>query len=159
VLNWSYARLSGEEQLLLSRLSVFTGGFFTAAAEEVCGTLPTDQQPLEVAFTLDELRPQEPARVSPDSHRAGRCAFWMLEVIRAFCVARAASAGEVGSAVDLSLRQKHGEYFLRLAKDLCAVLHRDRTAGKLMELDLPISVRGWTAQPAWGGRISPPSWR
>ena len=50
---WSYALLTGAEQMLLGRLSVFAGGFGLDAAEAVCGS--GDLDVLEVAGKYSEV--------------------------------------------------------------------------------------------------------
>ena len=50
---WSYSLLTGAEQVLLARLSVFAGGFALDAAEAVCGS--GDADVLEVAGLLGSL--------------------------------------------------------------------------------------------------------
>jgi predicted ATPase len=50
---WSYSLLTGAEQVLLGRLSVFADGFDLAAAEAVCGFGGLDV--LEVAGLLGSL--------------------------------------------------------------------------------------------------------
>ena len=40
MVGWTYQRLSGTEQLIFERLSVFGGSFTRAAVTEVCGARP-----------------------------------------------------------------------------------------------------------------------
>jgi predicted ATPase len=56
---WSYSLLTGAEQMLLGRLSVFAESFDLDAAEAVCGF--GDLEPLEVTGLLGSLVDRSPA--------------------------------------------------------------------------------------------------
>lgn len=80
-LEWSYGLLSEKEQLLLNRLSIFSGGFTLPAAEAICAS---DQLPAEEVYeTLAEL-----AARSLVAHRtrAGQMRYWLLETIREYAI-------------------------------------------------------------------------
>jgi len=106
---WSYQLLSGPEQALLRRLSVFAGGF-TAAAAEAVGPGPAgpgpDIEPAEVLGLLSRLADRSLIGVSDETD--GR--FGMLETIRHYARRRLDEAGETGRT-----RRRHFEFCLEFA--------------------------------------------
>jgi predicted ATPase/class 3 adenylate cyclase len=95
-IEWSYDLLTDEEKLLFARLAVFRGGCTLGAAEQVADT------------NLDAL--QSLVDKSLLRHSADR--FWMLETIREYAAERLDIQGDGDS-----LRQRHADYFLRLAEE------------------------------------------
>ncbi len=92
-IGWSHALLTGAEQLLLRRLSVFAGGFDLAAAEAVCGF--GDIESLEVANLLGSLADKSLVVTEPADEGMR---YRLLETIRLFAAERLAEAGEEDAA-------------------------------------------------------------
>jgi predicted ATPase/DNA-binding CsgD family transcriptional regulator len=82
---WSYQLLTGPEQQVFRRLSVFPGPFTLEAAETVAGT----DAGLAVLHLVD-CSLLTPPRTGPD----GRVRYVMLETLRAYGLERLAEAGE-----------------------------------------------------------------
>ena len=86
---WSYSLLTGAEQLLLARLSVFADGFGLDAAEAVCGFGGIDV--LDVADLLGSLVDKSLVVAEP----AGEgLRYRLLETIRLFAAERLVEAGD-----------------------------------------------------------------
>jgi predicted ATPase/class 3 adenylate cyclase len=96
-IDWSHGLLSTEEQRLLRRLSVFSGGSSYEAAEAVCDAHPDTLQSL-IDKSLVRRR---------DTDFGAR--YWMLETIREFAVERLDESGE-----EEELRESHAAHFLEL---------------------------------------------
>ena len=92
-IEWSYDLLADEEKPHFARLAVFRGGCTLDAAEDVVGA------------SLDAMQ----SLVDKSLLRHAEERFWMLETIREF-------AAELQADAD-SLRQRHADYFLRLAEE------------------------------------------
>jgi predicted ATPase/DNA-binding SARP family transcriptional activator len=102
-IEWSHEQLSGEERVLLRRLSVFAGGFELGAAQEVCpgGAI--------LRRRIGDLL----ARLSDRAlvvAQGGR--FRLLEPIRRFATAALASAGERDT-----VRVRHLDWCLLMAEE------------------------------------------
>lgn len=105
---WSYDLLDGEEQKLLRRVSVFSGGFTLDAAEAV-------GQP--EANLLDALASLvEKSLLGSTSEHEPR--FSMLETIREYGLERLAEQGE-----EAQIRRRHAEYFAELTARVEPELH------------------------------------
>jgi predicted ATPase len=104
-IDWSYGLLSGPEQELFGRLSVFAGGFTLEAAEEVCGD--GDEEQAGVLELLSHLVDQ--SLVVPGD--GGNARFRMLETLRRYAGERRPDSGTAER-----LQRRHAEYFLRLAE-------------------------------------------
>ena len=92
-LEWSYGLLSEAQQVLLTRLSVFTGAW-TLAASEAVGIADGD---FDAVDTLAALVAQSLVRIDesdPDEPR-----FRMLETVRAYATERLAERGEIDATV------------------------------------------------------------
>lgn len=92
-IDWSVRLLSPQQEALLTRLAVFSGGFTLAAAEAVCASddLPRDDI-FGVLSTLVE-RSLVARRV-----RGGTTRYWLLETIRRYAEERLAHTAEAASA-------------------------------------------------------------
>jgi predicted ATPase len=94
-LDWSYNLLTEPEQILLSRLSVFAGGFELEAAEAVCGGQCID--PPEVLDVLTRLVDKS---LVVSQERAGEVRFRLLEPIRQYASERLAARNESAAIRD-----------------------------------------------------------
>jgi predicted ATPase/transcriptional regulator with XRE-family HTH domain len=107
-IDWSYNLLTGPEECLLRRLSVFVGGWTLGAAETVCGF-----EGIEASDVLDLLTHLvDKSLVTVDTHD-GEARYHMLETIRQYARGKLIDSGEN----DL-LRQEHGNWFLKLAESI-----------------------------------------
>jgi len=95
-IEWSYELLTQREKNLFACVSVFTGGWSLASAEDVA------QAELDTMQSL----------VDKSLLRYGDGRFWMLETIREFATERLESSGEADK-----VRRRHAEYFLALAEE------------------------------------------
>ncbi|NUP02239.1 MAG: LuxR family transcriptional regulator, partial [Nonomuraea sp.] len=103
---WSFDLCSDQEQLLWERLSVFSGGFDLAAAEEVCSAEPLTREdilPLLAALT-------EKSIVISEIHDS-RSRYRFLETLRQYGRERLAK-----SEATPATRRRHAEHYQRLAE-------------------------------------------
>ena len=124
---WSYSLLTGAEQVLLGRLSVFAGGFGLDAAEAACGSGRLDV--LEVASLLGSL--VDKSLVVAERAGAG-LRYRLLETIRLFAAERLAEAGDEEAAV---VAAAHCGHFLSLAETAAAHLTGPQQGSWLARLD------------------------
>jgi predicted ATPase len=103
--DWSYRLLSGPEQILFGRLSVFRGGFDMNAAVDVCGHEPLDRPAVAalVAGLVDKSLVV--------AGGVGRRRYILLETLREFAMR------VVDSTESAPLRDAHADYFLRFAEE------------------------------------------
>jgi predicted ATPase len=123
---WSYSLLTGAEQVLLGRLSVFAGGFGLAAAEAVCGSGRLDV--LDVADLLGSLVDKSLVVAEP---AGGTLRYRLLETIRLFAAERLAEAGEEEAAAAAA----HCGHFLAAAEAAAAYLTGPEQGSWLTRLD------------------------
>lgn len=103
--DWSYELLSEQEGLLLTRLSVFVGGFTLDAAEEVCAG-----DALQVEEILDLLtRLVERSLVRMEEEGRG-ARYSLLETIRQYARQKLEAQGH-----DVEVVRRHADYFLGIA--------------------------------------------
>lgn len=105
-IDWSYRLLNPSDQMLFSRLAVFSGGWTIDAAEYVCNV----SGEADVFTALTSLVGNSLVRTVDDEGDEAR--FAMLETIREFSVELMVSSGNEGG-----LRKAHRDYFLRLVQD------------------------------------------
>ncbi|WP_308168117.1 BTAD domain-containing putative transcriptional regulator [Nonomuraea sp. NEAU-A123] len=130
VIDWSWNLLSEQERALLRRLTTFSGGATTEAAEHVCADSPATAQPSEPAHTttipadhvLDLLTAltDKSLLLPPDDTTPH---YRMLETIKAYSQERLDEAGERDR-----IRHAHATYFAELAETADPHLRR---AGQL----------------------------
>jgi predicted ATPase/DNA-binding SARP family transcriptional activator len=105
-LDWSYALLSMQEQILLRRLSVFAGGWDLGAAEQVCAG-----EGIESGRVLDLLTSLvDKSLVGFDGEADGR--YRLLEMVRQYASERLGNSAETER-----VRGRHREWFLALAEE------------------------------------------
>jgi tetratricopeptide (TPR) repeat protein len=102
---WSYDLLTGSEQRLFARLSVFTGGWTFEAAEAVCEPEACGLDPLDGLTSLVDKSLVR--RVEPPGQPAR---FSMLETIREFGTEQLEALGDLEA-----VRRRHARWFLDLA--------------------------------------------
>lgn len=100
-IDWSYALLTPEEQRLLDRLSVFSGGFVLEAAEAACAG---DAE--ETSALLDVLARLVDRSLVVMREVEGSARYALLETVRQYAAERLRARGE-----EADLRRRHAEYF------------------------------------------------
>ncbi|MEM7326624.1 MAG: adenylate/guanylate cyclase domain-containing protein [Actinomycetota bacterium] len=115
-IDWSVARCSDEDRLLLARLAVFPGSFDLDAINAVCTDDRLDD--FLVLGTLGAL--VERSLVSSFDGPGGR-RYRLLRLIRAY-------ADGLSSGIE-DLADRHTTYYLDLARTQVEELHRDGSAG------------------------------
>jgi predicted ATPase/DNA-binding CsgD family transcriptional regulator len=105
-MDWSYGLLSGEEQTLFRRLSVFRSGFTLEAAEAICAGEEIEKD--EVLELLSYLVDKSLAMVH---ERLYETRYRLLETIRQYSQDKLQEMGEV-----VIVRGGHRDWFLRLAE-------------------------------------------
>ena len=106
LVDWSYDLLSEHEQVLLQRLSSFSGGCDLRAAEEVCGAEPL--LPEDIVDLLASL--VDKSLVLPEEDGEGT-RYRMLETIRDYARLKLIESGEVDGA-----SSRHCNYYFATAK-------------------------------------------
>jgi tetratricopeptide (TPR) repeat protein len=104
-IEWSYDLLSGSEQLLFARLSVFIDGCRLDAAQAVCDL----DDELCMLDSLSSLIDKNLLRQRPDADGDPR--YWMLETIREYGLERLIASGERDA-----LSNRHARHYLGLAE-------------------------------------------
>lgn len=112
-IQWSYGLLSRAEQNLFIRLSVFSGGFTTEAAEAIFADVQTKKS---VADLVGSLLDKSLIQRSSDEAEASR--FNMLMMIREFTLDQLRKSGK-----ESIIRDKHLAYFLELAEQAESEIH------------------------------------
>jgi hypothetical protein len=124
VVDWSWELLTGGEQMVLRRLSVFSGGASLEAAERVCAGDAVKQD--EVLELLTSLADKSLLRTEGD----GSPRYRMLGTIREYAADRLTEAGESGL-----VRQAHLGYFTELAESAEPHLRRAEQLAWLARLE------------------------
>jgi predicted ATPase/class 3 adenylate cyclase len=106
--DWSYSLLTGTEQLLLRRLSVFAEGFGLDAAEAVCGF--GDIEVFDVTDLLGSLVDKSLVVAEPTGETLR---YRLLETIRQFAAERLAETGPGEAA---AVAAAHRAHFLSVAE-------------------------------------------
>ncbi|MFN2224303.1 MAG: ATP-binding protein, partial [Candidatus Promineifilaceae bacterium] len=108
LIDWSWNLLSQQEQLLLRRLSIFSGGWTLNAAQTVTADGQLDE--FEVFDLLEQLVNKSLVTVSHPP--AGEVRYGMLESIRQYSRDRLLDSSE-----EETLRQCHAGYFVAFAEE------------------------------------------
>nr|MBA2520006.1 tetratricopeptide repeat protein [Chloroflexia bacterium] len=152
---WSYGLLTPEEQTLVRRLAVFTGGCTLEAAEAVAsekreaGSTESASgsahlalsNPQSVVDVIGSLVDQSLLRRDVEPGQMPR--FHLLETVRAYALDRLESSGE-GEAV----RERHADYFAGLAEATGLFLQWQQDTGASVRL-LESELDNLRAAVAW----------
>ncbi len=112
-IQWSYSLLSRDEQELLMRLSVFSGGFTTDAAEAIADDFAKDKPINDLIRSLLDKSLIQRLPSEQDEPR-----FNMLRMIRDYALDQLRKAGK-----ESDIRDKHLAYFLDLAEHAEEEIH------------------------------------
>jgi tetratricopeptide (TPR) repeat protein len=130
-IDWSYELLSGPEQTLLRRLSLFAGGFTLEAAETVVeeGEIAPSQVVDLLGHLIDKslVIPQRQSRAVEETR------YGMLESIRAYAREKLDEAGE-----EAAVRERHLEYFASFARHAQQGIYSTKQATWFRRLDQEI---------------------
>ena len=139
LIDWSFDLLSEPERMLLSRLSVFAGGWTFDAAEFVCVDNLSPQSPSLIGKGVRGLGGQDildllchlidKSLVLAEGHD-GTTRYRMLETIRQYAREKLLESGELDTVQD-----QHLNFFLLLAEELEPQLRRDRQQEYLDRLE------------------------
>jgi predicted ATPase/class 3 adenylate cyclase len=108
LIDWSWNLLEESEQILLRRLSVFSGGWILEDAQQIAGDAPLDEY--AVLDNLEALVDKSLVATSSLPDGSGR--FHLLESIRQYAQDRLSEAWE-----DETLGNRHAAYFAGLVCD------------------------------------------
>jgi predicted ATPase/DNA-binding SARP family transcriptional activator len=103
-IDWSYALLGAEEQLLLGRLSVFSGSFSLEATEAVCGG-----DGIEDTDVLDLIARLVERSLVTMRETDGTARYSLLETVRQYAAARLEEGG-----IAVGARAAHARHFAGL---------------------------------------------
>lgn len=112
MIDWSYDLLSDAERAILRRVSVFSGGWTLAAAEQVCSGDAVDRR--EAFDLLTSLADKN--LVLAEAH-GGATRYGLLETVRHYAGDRLRESGE-----EVRVQRQHLEYFLAMAEEAEAQL-------------------------------------
>jgi predicted ATPase/DNA-binding SARP family transcriptional activator len=148
-LDWSYNLLSGPEQALLQRLSVFAGGFTLEAVEAVCA-----DETLEPWEVLDLVARLVDRSLVVVSEREGSARYHLLDAVSQYAREHLREHG-----AEQDMQRRHAEHFLGLASEAEPhVIHaRARWMQRLdSELDNFRSALGWSHETGNDERVGLP---
>jgi serine/threonine-protein kinase PknK len=123
-IQWSYEQLQEDEQQLLRRLSVFSGGWTLESATAVAGDDGDEFQVLDLLTRLADK-----SLVVVEQGGAHEARYSMLETVRQYGAERLVEAGESSS-----VRERHLAYFMELGEQS----YREK----------------FTREEYWGGRLT-----
>jgi predicted ATPase/class 3 adenylate cyclase/DNA-binding XRE family transcriptional regulator len=106
-IDWSYNLLSEKERILLSRLSVFAGGWTLESATEVCLVVQIEEQ--DVLNLLLNLSDKSLVMIE---QQEGEARYRFLETIRQYALEKLAESGE-----ERLVRNRHLDYFILFAEE------------------------------------------
>jgi predicted ATPase/DNA-binding CsgD family transcriptional regulator len=125
-LDWSYDLLSQDEQIVLRRLAVFSGGCDVNAAEAVC-CASVDLQ-LPILDILASLLDKSLVLSTVTANHGPRLS--LLETVREYALERLGQSGELQAA-----RTAHAEYYISVAQQAGPGLYGEQQFESLARLD------------------------
>lgn len=113
-IDWSYTILSEAERTLMRRLSVFSDGWTTKAAEAICGSAESESTPnLQSAEVLDSLIQLVDKSLVLTEKLENETRFRFLETIHDFAREKLESSAE-----EINIRNRHLAYFADFAEEM-----------------------------------------
>jgi hypothetical protein len=136
-IRWSYDLLSADEQVLLSAVAVFSGGFTLSAAEAVCAGFVLQQS--QILSLLLSLANKSLVNVE---NAGAKVRYSLLESVRSFGLERLREAGGYDGAA-----RSHARWLAAVAEEVeakSAYLSVERAAELLVELDNLRAAVNWS---------------
>jgi predicted ATPase/DNA-binding CsgD family transcriptional regulator len=153
MVDWSWDLLTGPEQTVLARLSVFAGGFGLAAAEAVAAS---PGGPASAPELLGSLVDKSLVQFGDDGSGPGR--YRLLETVRQYAAGR---LRELGAETAGAARIAHRDYYVALAEQAAPHLEAagqaewlDRLDAELGNLRAAIALSLTQADPEPGLRLA-----
>lgn len=128
-IDWSYDLLSEKEKILLSRLSVFAGGWTVESATEVCLVVQIEER--DVLNLLLNLTDKS---LIIAENQTGETRYRFLETIREYALEKLSASGE-----ERLVRNRHLDFLINLAEE---AERKYRTAEQLFWLSVMERERG-----------------
>jgi predicted ATPase/class 3 adenylate cyclase/DNA-binding XRE family transcriptional regulator len=107
IIDWSYNLLSEKERILLSRLSIFAGGWTLESATEVCLVVQIEER--DVLNLLLNLSDKSLVIIEEQD---GETRYRFLETIRQYALEKLAESGE-----ERLVRNRHLDFFIHFAEE------------------------------------------
>ncbi len=136
-MDWSYQLLSGQERVLLCRLSVFAGSFTVETVEQVCAEKEESAGQIHPSMILDLLSNliDKSLVVVEQTERPGgkdtETRYRLLETVRQYARERLVDSGE-----SEKIRSRHLDYFMKFAETVEPKLHGPEQMQWLDRLDV-----------------------
>ncbi len=130
LIDWSYDLLGNQEKLLLTRLSIFAGGWTLSAAEQVATGEGNGVETLDEWEILDVLSSLVDKSLVLAEARAGSTRYRMLETIRQYADERMHTNGE-----KKTIQSRHRSWCLSLVETISDKLHGPQQAEMLETLE------------------------
>lgn len=128
-IDWSYDLLSEKEKILLSRLSVFAGGWTVESATEVCLVVQIEER--DVLNLLLNLTDKS---LIIAENQTGETRYRFLETIREYALEKLSASGE-----ERLVRNRHLDFLINLAEE---AERKYRTAEQLFWFSVMEKERG-----------------
>ena len=125
-IDWSYDLLTGSEQILLRRLSVFVGGFTLEAAEAVCSQGMKRNEILDLLGRLVD----KSLVIVETIPVTGWTRYRLLETIRQYVLEKLTEIGEARE-----IRDQHLDFFVKLAEETETYIFGVETAVRFKRLN------------------------
>jgi predicted ATPase/DNA-binding NarL/FixJ family response regulator len=125
-LDWSHDLLSAQEQALLRRVSIFSGGFALEAAEAICAGAPLESD--QILDVLSDL--VDHSLIVVESPAGGIRRFRLLQIVHQYADEKLKAAGEF-----VGLRDRHLDWCLKLAEQARPELSGPRQATWMARLE------------------------
>jgi non-specific serine/threonine protein kinase len=141
-IDWSYALLAPQEQMLLRRLAVFNGGFTLEASESVCASA---ELPRERILDLLERLVSKSLVIALKEHDTTR--YTLLETLRHYLFGCLAAAGE-----DEVVRARHRDWCIAIAeREVPELFDQQQVALLTQEQDNLQAALHWTLESDQAG--------
>lgn len=149
-MEWSYRLLTDEHRSLLSRLSVFRGGWNLQAMTQICELESRDKVDLLRELVEKSMVLAKPLRLKSGAYDKR---YKLLETVRQFAAAQLIRAEEE------TLQKRHRDWYLKFAEERAHVLQEGGEQVRVLEEielehdNLRSALDWYTAKSEWGSAV------